>query len=219
MALATPDGARGLPDLRGTALHCPYSNETINVSMKSLRVDHRYGQAVYFCCHGCLTSFLADPTTAFAGAATLADALAQKSPKWFQVGPPQGPSDTAFCPVTGASLTISGSTASLDFKNGQKLHFASQDAVEAYRKNPRAFLISPFESPTTTLDDVLGLPDLRGTIVHCPYSNETIEVGMRSMRIDHRYGQAVYVCCHGCFRKFRADPTTAFAEHKAVLVV
>lgn len=216
--LAMPDGGRGLPDLRGSTLYCPYSNETIDVSMKSIRVDHRYGQAVYFCCHGCLTRFWTDPETAFATADAMTGEEIKELKSELMDGPPPGPNDQAFCPVTGKNLTITSETPSLDFKNGQKLYFASGEAAEAYRQTPRAFLLSPFELPLAMPDGGRGLPDLRGSTLYCPYSNETIDVGMKSMRVVHRNGQAVYFCCHGCLTRFLTEPASAFAETASLLV-
>ena len=56
------DGMRGKPDVRGQILHCPRSGEALNVSMQTPRVLHKHGQAVYFCCFGCVTTFWRDPT-------------------------------------------------------------------------------------------------------------------------------------------------------------
>lgn len=64
--LPPPDGMRGLPDLRGQTLHCPRSNESMVVAMQTPRVLHRHGQAVYFCCFGCVSAFWDDPTSLFA---------------------------------------------------------------------------------------------------------------------------------------------------------
>ena len=66
MPLAGMDGMRGLPDLRQQQVHCPRSGESLNVSMKTPRVMMSGGQAVYFCCHGCLTAFWRDPKSLFA---------------------------------------------------------------------------------------------------------------------------------------------------------
>ena len=86
------DGMRGLPDLRGEVRHCPRSNESITIDMKTpvrrrapsnpravhqptlaltaqpltprvswQRVLHKHGQAVYFCCFGCVTAFWSEP--------------------------------------------------------------------------------------------------------------------------------------------------------------
>lgn len=216
--LPMPDGARGLPDLRGSTLYCPFSNETINVGMKSMRVDHRHGQAVYFCCHGCFTRFWSDPQSSFDDVPTELRTLQTQKGDELKMGPPPGPSDQAYCPVTGKNLTITHATASLAFKNGQKLYFSSKEASQAYRTTPRAFLLSPFELPLAMPDGARGLPDLRSSVLRCPYSNETINVGMKSIRVDHRYGQAVYFCCHGCFTRFWSDPQTSFADEKAILV-
>ena len=60
------DGMRGLPDVRGQILHCPRSGEALNVSMQTPRVMMKHGQAVYFCCHGCVAAFWRDPAALFA---------------------------------------------------------------------------------------------------------------------------------------------------------
>ena len=60
------DGKRGLPDLRNETLYCPNSGEEMVISMKTPRVIHRYGQNVYFCCFGCVTSFWTEPEALFA---------------------------------------------------------------------------------------------------------------------------------------------------------
>jgi YHS domain-containing protein len=65
--LAGVDGKRGLPDLRNETRHCPFTNESILISMQTPRVIHRHGQNVYFCCFGCVTSFWTDPKSAIVG--------------------------------------------------------------------------------------------------------------------------------------------------------
>lgn len=212
--LPMPDGARGLPDLRGTTVRCPYSNESFLVGMKSMRVDHRYGQAVYFCCNGCTTSFWKDPQSAFAKKAqnqALSDSIPDPIVK-ATMGPPPGPNNSARCPVTGVNLTITSATPFVAFKNGQRLYFASKVSASAYSANAKAYWLSPFESPLPAPDGPRGLPDLRGSTVHCPYSNEEILVGMKSVRVVHRYGQAVYFCCHGCIASFWSNPQSSFAD-------
>jgi YHS domain-containing protein len=199
--LPMPDGARGLPDLRGSTLHCPFSNESIHVGMKSVRLDHRHGQAIYFCCHYCLISFWEDPQSAFATSSKMED-FGQK----LQEQPAAGPKNIAVCPVTGVNVTITDATPSVDFQNGQKLYFTSEAAAEAYRREPKAFWLSPFQAPAPIL------PDLSGSTLRCPYSNESIAVGMRSVIVMHRHGQVVYFCCHGCVTRFWSQPQTAFTK-------
>jgi YHS domain-containing protein len=65
--LSGMDGKRGLPDLRNETLHCPFTNESMVISMQTPRVIHRGGQNVYFCCFGCVTSFWTDPSSAIIG--------------------------------------------------------------------------------------------------------------------------------------------------------
>lgn len=66
MPLPGGDGMRGLPDVRGQTMHCPRSNESITVSMQTPRVVQKHGQAVYFCCWGCVTAFWEHPEAYFA---------------------------------------------------------------------------------------------------------------------------------------------------------
>merc|ERR1711865_246127 len=124
------------------------------------------------------------PQSSFDEAPTEFRTLETQQSDELKMGPPPGPSDQALCPVTGNNLTITAATASLMFKNGQKLYFSSKEASEAYRKTPRAFLLSPFELPLPMPDGARGLPDLRGSVLYCPYSNETIDVGMKSIRVQ-----------------------------------
>ena len=57
------DHAAGYPDVRGSTFFCPCSGEKIVIDMQTPRVLHRNGQAVYFCCFGCVQRFWADPDT------------------------------------------------------------------------------------------------------------------------------------------------------------
>ena len=60
------------PNTNGT-LACPFSGGGLNISMQTPRVFHKYGQAVYFCCYGCVVSFYLDPKSSFnKSAATMA---------------------------------------------------------------------------------------------------------------------------------------------------
>jgi len=64
--LAMPDGARGLPDLRNTTLRCPNSGEAMLISMASVRIQHKHGQNLFFCCYGCIAMAWHDPKAFFA---------------------------------------------------------------------------------------------------------------------------------------------------------
>lgn len=126
-------------------------------------------------------------------------------------GPPQGPSDKAFCPVTGSPLKLTATTPSVSFKNGQKLYFETQDAANAYRYAPRNYWLAPTDTPLPPPDGMRGLPDLRGQHLQCPRSGENITVAMQTPRVDHKHGQAIYFCCHGCIMSFWTDPQSLFA--------
>ena len=108
--------------------------------------------------------------------------------------PPPGPRNSANCPVTGKAITITDSTPSVEFHNGQRLFFAEDAGAEAYLNSPRDYWLSPHEMPLKGIDGKRGLPDLRNETVHCPSSNETIVISMKTPRVVHRGGQNVYFC-------------------------
>mmetsp|Transcript_25613 Transcript_25613/g.49865 ORF Transcript_25613/g.49865 Transcript_25613/m.49865 type:complete len:340 (-) Transcript_25613:211-1230(-) len=126
-------------------------------------------------------------------------------------GQPAGPSAKALCPVTGTSVNITSKTATVEFNNGQKLYFSSEEAAKEYRTSPRDFWLAPHDTPLSGVDGARGLPDLRGAHVQCPMSGENMTISMRTPRVDHKHGQAVYFCCHGCITAFWRDPESLFA--------
>lgn len=126
-------------------------------------------------------------------------------------GPPPGRSNAAVCPVTNVNITISPSTPTVDFHNGQKLYFGSKEAAAAYKASPKDFWLAPHEMPLDGADGMRGLPDLRHTVVRCPRSNESLTVDMQTPRVLHRHGQAVYFCCFGCVAAFWRDPVSMLA--------
>jgi len=111
----------------------------------------------------------------------------------------------ALCPVTGANITIGNSTPAVEFKNGQKLYFSSKGAADNYRASPRDFWLSPHEVPAPTL------PQLTGETRNCPRSNESMVINMKTPRVLHRHGQAIYFCCFGCVEGFWTKPFDSFA--------
>ena len=129
----------------------------------------------------------------------------------YKDGPPPGPTDQAFCPVTGEAIKITADTPAVAFKNGQQLYFHTADAATAYRYAPRNYWLAPTDMPLAAPDGMRGLPDLRGQTLLCPQSGENITVAMQSIRVDHKNGQAVYFCCHGCVMSFWTDPASMFA--------
>ena len=150
------------------------------------------------------------PVSATSTVAADAPLPARAKATWTD-GPGPGPRDKAFCPVTGQNVTITAATPALEFKNGQKLFFSSDAAVKKYRTSPRDYWLAPHDKPLPPPDGMRGLPDLRGTILHCPRSNETMNVSMQTPRVVHKHGQAVYFCCFGCVTAFWTDPTSVFA--------
>ena len=118
--------------------------------------------------------------------------------------------DRAMCPVTGVNITDLETAPALTFSNGQQLYFGSEDALAAYKGNPRAYWLSPFETPLPGMDGKKGLPDLSGETRYCPYSNETMVIDMKTPRVVHRWGQNVYFCCFGCVSSFWTAPETAW---------
>jgi hypothetical protein len=122
------------------------------------------------------------------------------------MGPPHGPKNSAFCPVTGKNITIDASTPSVAFKNGQKLYVATAAAAAAYAASPQDYWLAPTDKPLPGMDGMRGLPDLRGEVRHCPRSNESITIDMKTPRVLHKHGQAVYFCCFGCVTAFWSEP-------------
>ena len=116
----------------------------------------------------------------------------------------------ATCPVTLVNITDISTAVSLEFDNGQKLYFGSKDAVTAYVSNPKAYWLSPFEMPLEGMDGKVGVPNFMGETFYCPYSNEEMEIDMKTPRVVHRGGQNVYFCCFGCIATFWADPASAW---------
>ena len=125
--------------------------------------------------------------------------------------PPLGPRNQAKCPVTGANITISATTPSVAFKNGQHLYFSSTKAAAAYHASPRDYWLAPHDLPLAGLDGKRGLPDLRNTTAKCPMSGETITITMSTPRVIHKHGQNVYFCCFGCVTGFWTNPASCMA--------
>ena len=61
-ALQSPKGA---PDVRNFTMLCPSSGEEMTIDMQTPRIYMRNGQALYFCCWGCLSTFWNDPQSFF----------------------------------------------------------------------------------------------------------------------------------------------------------
>ena len=116
----------------------------------------------------------------------------------------------ATCPVTFVNITNLDQAHFLEFDNGQKLYFGSQDAVEAYKLNPKAYWLSPFELPLEGMDGKVGVPNFQGQTFYCPYSDEEMDIDMKTPRVVHRGGQNIYFCCFGCIATFWTDPATAW---------
>lgn len=56
------DHMQGAPNVMKKTIYCPITDEEVEVNMQTPRVLHRNGQAIYFCCWGCLQKFWADPS-------------------------------------------------------------------------------------------------------------------------------------------------------------
>lgn len=61
-ALTSPKGA---PDVRDSKMLCPSSGEEMVIDMQTPRIYMRNGQALYFCCWGCISAFWNDPQSFF----------------------------------------------------------------------------------------------------------------------------------------------------------
>jgi hypothetical protein len=95
------------------------------------------------------------------------------------------------CPVTGKPLNITADTAFVGLVNGQKLYFSDDASATAYKMNPRDFWLGPHDQKTILPDPdgKRGLPDLRTKILHCPRTNETLNITMGTPRVLHKWGQ------------------------------
>ena len=129
----------------------------------------------------------------------------------WKMGPPHGPNNTARCPWNGAQFNITKDTPAVEFKNGQKLYFSSDAAVQEYKKSPQDYWLAPHDMPEPGMDGMRGLPDVRGQILHCPRSGMAMNVSMQTPRVMQKHGQAVYFCCHGCVTAFWRSPEDYFA--------
>jgi len=194
---------------------------------KGYRMNHLYGQAIYFCCHGCHTSYWRDPARLWDKEKMAEmgikvpgedkggpeEALVQDEAQGEDAlkGPPPGDNTTARCPVTGDNVTRADSKFYLPIRNGQKLHFATESARDAYVKNPHVFFLRPVEEAPCSG----GCPDMRGEQVTCPSSGSTFTIGMnKGFRMNHRYGQAIYFCCNGCFGSYWRNPAGLWDKEK-----
>ena len=140
-----------------------------------------------------------------------ATSLITNSTSIWRDGPPPGPSDQAICPVTGSAINITDATPSVGFVHGQALYFSSAMAADSYRASPRDYWLAPTDMPLPGMDGMRGLPDLRGTTVECPRSGEQLVVDMKTPRVLHKHGQAVYFCCYGCITAFWKEPSEVIA--------
>lgn len=61
-ALTSPKGA---PDVRNSKMLCPSSGEEMIIDMQTPRIYMRNGQALYFCCWGCISTFWNNPQSFF----------------------------------------------------------------------------------------------------------------------------------------------------------
>jgi YHS domain-containing protein len=155
----------------------------------------------------------------FLSFALLLGVVAAESSAWSD-GPPQGPSDQAYCPVSGTRLhNITSTTPAVAFVHGQKLYFSSEEAAAAYRKSPRDYWLAPTDAPLPPPDGMRGLPDLRGKSLSCPGSGETLQVDMKTPRVMQKHGQAVYFCCNGCISAFWTDPTKFLAPDSDEVII
>jgi YHS domain-containing protein len=155
-------------------------------------VDHVYGnRLVRFCCKGCISSFEKNPTKYLA---TIDKAVIKTQETNY-------PLDT--CVVSGEKLGQMGEP--FDFVIGNRLvRLCCKGCVKSLEKNPAAYL--------TKLDAAVVESQKPGyPLDTCVVTGE--KLGSMGEPFDYVYGdRLVRLCCHGCLKTFREDPSKYLAK-------
>jgi len=175
-------GHSGLPDMSGQTFRCPMCGTNQTIDSMTPRVQLQHGQNIYFKCWGCVNMFLADPSKV----------LGVESPSVHCLhGPPPGPKDIAYCPVTGEKINITTSGNYRAFGGGQKIYVSSQDAVAELKQNLATYFLGASDFPRQVGPQ--GAPDMRGQNVSDAMDGWTnVEITMKTPRIQFRHGQNLY---------------------------
>lgn len=184
-------GHSGMPNLDGQTFRCPMCGDNQTITSATPRVQLQHGQNIYFKCWGCVNMFLADPLKVLG--------VNDSSTRCLH-GPPPGPSDIAYCPVTGQEINITTGTNFLAFGVDQKLFASSQDAVNELNQKLAAHFLGPQDFPRKVGPQ--GSPDMRGTTVSDPVDSTSVKIGMKSPRIQFKHGQNLYFASYDQLNAF-----------------
>jgi YHS domain-containing protein len=111
------------------------------------------------------------------------------------------PKPQTTCPVTGKSIDPKTSPH-VDWQ-GQRIYFADQAAVQAFRKDPEK-VFAKIAAEGVTLENIQTT---------CPVSGESLADGDMGPPVALSYkGRTILFCCNMCPPKFQKDPATYLAK-------
>ena len=163
------DHPQGLPDMQGRSVNCPNGCGEIEVTASRPRIQLKHGQNIYISCFNCLNTILERPDRYFGNITAWQE---EDQPRGDCLAePPLGPTDEAFCPVTGQKLKISAGTVAVQFRGpggftGQKIFVASEDAAAALKAHMAEFFLQGADLPLAEYHG--GLPEMRNHTVWDP---------------------------------------------------
>lgn len=184
-------GHSGVPSLDGQTFRCPMCGSTQTVTFATPRVQLQHGQNIYFKCWGCVNMFLADPSKVLGVNVSSVHCLD---------GPPPGPKDIAYCPVTGERVNITISTNFLKFGVNQQIFASSTDAVNELKQRLASYFLGPQDFPRQVGPE--GSPDMREETVSDPVDGTAVEITMKTPRIQFRHGQNLYFASYDQLNAF-----------------
>ena len=184
------DHPQGLPDMQGRSVNCPNGCGEIEVTASRPRIQLKHGQNIYISCFNCLNTILERPDRYFGNITAWQE---EDQPRGDCLAePPLGPTDEAFCPVTGQKLKISAGTVAVQFRGpggftGQKIFVASEDAAAALKAHMAEFFLQGADLPLAEYHG--GLPEMRNHTVWDPCGAGEVPVDLHTPRIQFRHGQ------------------------------
>ncbi len=117
---------------------------------------------------------------------------------WQAVGQP-GPRPQTTCPITGTKIDRQTSPH-VDWQ-GQRIYFASAEAVQEFRHDPEA-VFATLEKENVQLENVE---------TNCPVSGEPLTGIAANGPVITYKGRTIRFCCPDCPGKFEVDPTRYLA--------
>ena len=190
--------------MQGRSVNCPNGCGEIEVTASRPRIQLHHGQNIYISCFNCLNAILERPDGYFGNITARqhqqrdGDCLAE---------PPLGPTDEAFCPVTGQKLKIDAKTVAVTFRagpggfeSGQKIFVASEDAAVALKARMAEYFLQGADLPLAEYHG--GLPEMRNHTVMDPCSGGAVSVDLHTPRVQFRHGQNLYAADYRCINNF-----------------